>query len=97
MKAWIKERLAEQGTLSGLALLGIMALAARAAGIDLGAVGAEIAGLAASLGALAAAAKTVLRDNAPPAPRPEELFDPVARRVAELLRRDGDGLSDRGA
>lgn len=59
---YLLARLREQGTHTGVALLAAIVLLAHIAGIDLRHLADSAVGIATALGALAAAAKTVLPD-----------------------------------
>lgn len=66
---YLLARLREQGTHTGVALLAAIILLAHIAGIDLRHLADSTVGIAAALGALAAAAKTVLPDVPKEPPR----------------------------
>jgi hypothetical protein len=66
---YLLARLREQGTHTGVALFSAIILLAQIAGIDLRNLADSALGIATALGALAAAAKTVLPDAAKEPPR----------------------------
>lgn len=66
---YLLARLREQGTHTGVALLSAIILLAQIAGIDLRNLADSAIGVATALGALAAAAKTVLPDAPKEPPR----------------------------
>lgn len=66
---YLLARLREQGTHTGVALLATIVLLAHIAGIDLRHLADSAVGIATALGALAAAAKTVLPDAPKEPPR----------------------------
>lgn len=66
---YLLARLREQGTHTGVALLSAIVLLAHIAGVDLRHLADSAVGIATGLGALAAAAKTVLPDAPKEPPR----------------------------
>ena len=66
---YLLARLREQGTHTGVALLAAIILLAQLSGIDLRNLADSAAGIATALGALAAAAKTLLPDTPREPPR----------------------------